>query len=112
MLDYQFNLLTYQRDVITMIDNLSLIRDEVQNIEKKFDNKLAMIYENVLNKNKSNTDKNYNLKQVLQEEQKFSDNDFSSQKQKVLHENFASKVKRIKSIWGYMRCHQGIHGAL
>ena len=47
LLDYQFNLLTSQRDVIAMVEDLSLIRDEVQNIEKKVDNKLAMIHKTI-----------------------------------------------------------------
>ena len=42
LLNHQFSVLAYQRDIITILDNLNSVKNEVQNINKKVDSNLVM----------------------------------------------------------------------
>ena len=79
LLNYQFGILTYQRDAITMLDSLNMIRDEIQSIDKKFDNKIAMIHSRNSEVSKPKQGKVQDLKQMPPEEQKFTGNEQNSQ---------------------------------
>ena len=97
LLNYHFNVLTYQRDAVTISNSLSLMKDEIQSIDIKVNSKLAMI----LNKNKTKTGKHCDLKQVLQEEQKFASNNLRTQSKEVIHNSVRSKVGNQDSKMNY-----------
>ena len=70
LLNYQFDILTYQRDAITMLDTLNTIKDDVQSIDKKVDDNLGMIRTTTMTSKRLKSAKHSNSNQGIYEEQK------------------------------------------
>ena len=71
LLNHQFSVLAYQRDIITILDNLDSIKSEIRTFDKKVDNNLIMTKSNLINKNNnSRSAQHSNLNQEIDEEEK------------------------------------------
>ena len=72
LLRHQFSVLTYQRDIITILDNLNSIKNEVHSIDKKVDSNLIMTGTKTLYQKSSKSTKHAKPNQDINEEQKMS----------------------------------------
>ena len=75
LLNYQFGILTYQRDVITMLETLNTIKDEVQTIDRKVDNNIDIIRTTTMTSKRPKLAKHSNSNEGIHEEQKMLNED-------------------------------------
>ena len=70
LLNHQFSVLAYQRDIITILDNLNSVKNEVQSIEKKVGNNPIMVTRRHIDPKSPKPVKHSKFDQDIYEEQK------------------------------------------
>ena len=92
MLNYQFDILTYQRDAIIMFDTLNSIKDEIQSVDKKFENDIFMIHSKLHDFIRHKSAQISNQNQVAHGDQKMLNDSLFSQKENSVNDNVSLKI--------------------